>query len=371
MNRITCISCYCTNGWFWGIVLSVLCLLSPFTYAAGSLVPPSGFYLKVRNHEKKVHSCPKVSPPYTKTLAFPSKYAGSDIERDHLNPKAHADYQAQTANINELEKNVSNLVEDYVHGGRRETLHCVLQWLTVWGEANALEGAAATHTGKAVRKWVLASLAASYLRLKFSVSSPLQGELQKANQIEAWLSDLADIVVSEWEGQPLKKINNHNYWAAWAVMATAVALNRQDFFAWSMKQYDISTEQVDEEGYLPNELKRGTLAFSYHNYSMLPLTMMAAFAKANHVNPTAQGERDFNRLAIRVMTNFDDPRDFEKKTGQKQNISDMQQSSKLAWLEPYCRMFTCEGAVLKRIVSLRPIKSYRLGGNVTLLFSDP
>jgi poly(beta-D-mannuronate) lyase len=369
MNRITYIPCYRLNGWFWGVVLGVL-VLPPFAYA-DPLVAPSGFYAKVQHRKQAVRDCPPVVPPYTKTLAFPSKYEGSDSERDEINPKSHADYKAQTADINELEKNVSSLVDDYFHGGHTETRHCVLQWMTRWSRANALESAATTHTGKAVRKWVLASLASSYLRLKFSVSRPLQGELQKANQIEGWLSDLANIVVSEWKDQPMEKMNNHEYWAAWAVMATAVVLDRQDLFAWSMKQYDIAMEQVDAEGYLPNELTRGTRAFSYHNYSLLPLTMIAAFANANQVKTSPQGEADFHRLAIRVIANLDHPGDFEKKTGRKQNVSDMQEKSKWAWLEPYCRMFSCEEALLKRIVSLRPIKSYRLGGNVTLLFSDP
>ena len=129
MNRTIYIS-YCRmDGLFWGIVLSVLGGLIPFAYA-GSLIPPSGFYLKVQHHQKEVHSCPPVLSPYTKTLAFPSKYEGSDAARDHLNPEAYADYKEQIADINELEKNVSNLVESYLHDGQKKTLHCVLQLLT-------------------------------------------------------------------------------------------------------------------------------------------------------------------------------------------------------------------------------------------------
>src|SRR3546814_9141416 len=33
--------------------------------------------------------------------------------------------------------------------------------------------------------------------------------------------------MTDWD-MPLKKINNHSYWAAWSVMATAVATNRSE-----------------------------------------------------------------------------------------------------------------------------------------------
>ncbi|VTP68240.1 Alginate lyase precursor [Leclercia adecarboxylata] len=91
-----------------------------------------------------------------------------------------------------------------------------------------------------MRKWALATLASSWLELKFTPGTSLAGQ----QTTERWLGQLADRVVQEWDGLPLKSTNNHSYWAAWAVMASAVALDRRDLFAWSLKEYRIAAGQI-------------------------------------------------------------------------------------------------------------------------------
>jgi poly(beta-D-mannuronate) lyase len=189
--------------------------------------------------------------------------------------------------------------------------------------------------------------------------------------IERWLERLGKLVVDDWRDQPLEKINNHEYWAAWAVMAAAVALDRRDWFDWAIQQYKVAARQVDAEGYLPNELKRDTRALSYHNYSLGPLAMIAAFAKANGVDLQKENNGALDRLARRVLAGVENPGQFEAKTGKKQELEELQEASKFAWMEPYCWLNRCDGAVARRVVGLRPIKAYRLGGNLTELFAHP
>src|SRR3546814_7959695 len=40
-----------------------------------------------------------------------------------------------------------------------------------------------------------------------------------------------------------------------------------------------------------------------------------------------------------------------------------------SWLEPYCWTVGCDGAMARKISSLRPMRYTRLGGDVTALFS--
>lgn len=340
--------------------------------ASTSLVPPPGFAARVEeNGGKGGRPCPEVPRPFTGELKFPSKYEGSDSARDDVNPKAYAKYRAATAPVNEMEKQVSAMVAHYLHSGDPATLRCTLDWLSAWARADALERSTTDHTGKSVRKWALASLASSWVRLKFSPSKPLDVSPEKVRDIERWFEDLAKLVVDDWRDQPLEKINNHEYWAAWAVMATAVALDRRDWFDWSVAQYRIAAKQVDRDGFLPNELKRDTRALAYHNYALGPLAMIAAFARANGVDLSAENDRALDRLATRVLAGVDDPRLFEARTGKKQVLDDLKESSKFAWMEPYCWLNRCQGAVSRRVVALRPIKSYRLGGDLTELFAHP
>jgi poly(beta-D-mannuronate) lyase len=264
------------------------------------------------------------------------------------------------------------MIADYMHTGHEETLECALTWLDRWASAGALEDPTSDHSGKSVRKWALASLASSWLRLKFSASHPLDSArdapVGRVGRIDRWLGSLARLTVNDWSGQPLVKINNHEYWAAWAVMATGVALNRRDYFDWAVGMYKTAAKQVDEDGYLPNELARDTRALMYHNYALEPLAMIAAFAKANGVDLTGEGNGAIPRLAERVLEGVDDPQLFEQKTGRKQMVDELRESSKFAWLEPYCWTYGCDSDVARRVNKLRPMKTYRLGGDVTELF---
>ncbi|MBI3171109.1 MAG: hypothetical protein HYZ32_00770, partial [Hydrocarboniphaga effusa] len=65
----------------------------------------------------------------------------------------------------------------------------------------------------------------------------------------------------------------------------------------------------------------------------------------------------------------DDPAGFKARTGHKQVVDELGESSKFSWMEPYCWVTACDRAVLRRLTKLRPVGSYRLGGNMSELFA--
>jgi poly(beta-D-mannuronate) lyase len=338
--------------------------------APAALVPPPGFAAPVQQGaaEEADVDCRAPPKPFTGKLDFPSKYEGADESRDKVNPKAEAENEAKTADIREMEKQVSAMVSRYLHTGRPEILQCTLDWLDTWAAAGALTGKAQNHPGKSMRKWALGSLASAYLRLKFSVSQPLKSDPQRAQRIESWFGKLAGLVIKDWEGRELEDVNNHQYWAAWSIMATAVVLDRREYFDWALAQHRTAMTQIDPEGYLPNELARETRALAYHNYALGPLAMLAAFAKANGVDVRDDGAA-LRRLAGRVLQGVDNPKVFESKTGRKQTLEGVNENSKFAWMEAYCWTYACGPNLTQRMSSMRPFKTYRLGGNVTELFA--
>lgn len=339
---------------------------------AAPLRPPPGYAAAVGHAKKDLRECPQDAPPYTSKLDFPSKFEGSDKARDDLNPKAEKEYRRRIAAITAFERGVSKQVDDYMRAGRPQALDCAVALMSAWSRSDGLTGESTTHTGKSMRKWALGSVAASYVRLKFSPSKPLASvDPQQIAGIEQWLGKVAARVVDEWRDQPLSKTNNHEYWAAWAVMAVAVALDRGDLYDWSVAQYRIAAKQIDANGYLPNELARDTRALYYHNYALTPLAMIAAFGKANALDLAAENDHALDRLAQRVLAGIDDPDAFEDRTGSEQVVADFSESSKFAWLEAWCWLRPCGEEVHKRLEKLRPISSTRLGGNVSVLFSVP
>lgn len=345
-------------------------LLTDGTSAAGALVPPPGYYAPVEIHEGKGETCAAVPTPYTGKLVFRSKYEGSDSARATLNKESEQAFRAQTASINELERGVSQMVERYMEKGRPEYLECALNWMSAWAQAGALLSTEFNHTGKSMRKWALGSLAGAYLQLKFSSSQPLKPYPREQRLIEEWFARVGEQVVRDWSDLPLKQINNHSYWAAWSVMATAVATDRRDLFDWAVEELRIGANQVDSDGYLPNEIRRRQRALAYHNYSLPPLMMIAAFAQANGVDLRDENDGALGRLASKVLAGVENPAPFAKRADQKQDMSDLQENSKFSWLEPYCSLYACSPALRKKKAELGPFKTFRLGGDVTRIFES-
>ncbi|MDP3977923.1 MAG: mannuronate-specific alginate lyase [Pseudomonas sp.] len=351
--------------------LTLPCLFGAMLLASAShaaLRPPQGYYAPVETRKSEPKACPSVPTPYTGTLQFTSKYKGSDKARATLNEKAEKAFRKQTAGITRLEKDFNKQVMHYLRDGQPEQLACAMDWLSSWAEADALLSTDYNHTGKSMRKWALGSMAGAYLQLKFSESQPLAAYPQQVQVIESWFAKLADQAVKDWSDLPLKKINNHSYWTAWSVMAAAVALDRRDLFDWSVEQFRVAANQVDEDGFLPNEIKREHRALAYHNYALPPLAMIASFAQANAVDLRPENQGALKRLAERVLDGVNDPDDFASKTGEKQDMEDLRKDNKYSWLAPYCTLYACSADIEELKQDMGPFKTFRLGGNVTRVF---
>ena len=323
---------------------AICLLLFPISGLASPLVPPPGFTRELPQTVKG--KCVTLPAPFTGTLQFRSKYEGSGPARATLNPQAEAAYQSATKPIADFERGIMTMVWRYKQSGDPRTLACILAGYSTWANAGALQSTDTNHTGRSMRKWALATLATGWLELKFLPGHPLANHHASA-ETERWLGLLADQVVTDWDGLPLSKTNNHSYWAAWSVMATSVALNRRDLFDWSLKEYRIAASQIDPDGSLPNEKKRGSRALAYHHYALEPLVMMASFAHANRVDLMQENEGALARLAGYVL---------------KRDTADAE------WLEPYCSLTQCARPTLARRDAHRPLKNRRLGGDLTVVY---
>lgn len=353
-------------------LLTALLLVAAPGHAANIAVP-DGYRQPAKPARETPHGdCPAVPKPVTAVLDIPSKYEGSDDARATLNPEANARYLAATKAVAEMEKGYASLVRRYMRTGNPILLDCTMRWLNTWAEADALMNRAPTHTGRSVRKWALASLAGSYLRIRHSADNPLRDDLTRRRQIEAWFGRLAEQVISEWPvNDPVERFNNHYYWSAWALMAAAAATDRRDLFDAALGYYRVFTRQVDADGFLPAELSRKTRALSYHAYALGPLTMIAAFAKANGIDAAAEGDGALKRLADRTFAGLQDPSTFVTAAGAEQDPASLGKRSQWAWLEPYCATLTCDASrQYTRQLHARQVNT-RLGGDLTALFSDP
>ncbi len=338
--------------------------------AGDALLPPEGYYAAVHKRDGQAPACAAIPAPFTGELIFRSKYEGSDSARSTLNEEAEKAFRQSIAPITEIEKGVSRMVTRYMEKGRSGDLDCAMAWLDAWAREGALLSQEHNHTGKSMRKWALGSLAGAYLQLKFSRSEPLAAYPEQSRRIEDWFARVGEQVTEDWSALPLRKINNHSYWAAWSAMAAAVASDRRDLFDWAVEQVRVAAEQIGPEGYLPNELKRRQRALAYHNYSLPPLMMVAAFAQANGVDLRPDNGGALGRLASLVLAGVEEPGLIAAQAGgRKQDMEDLRKNAKFSWLEPYCTLYSCTSEELKRKARMGPFENFRLGGDVSRIFA--
>ncbi|QEY16453.1 mannuronate-specific alginate lyase [Cellvibrio sp. KY-GH-1] len=315
-------------------------------------------------------SCPKAPPPFKGSLLFTSKYEGTDDANSIVNPDALDDYLEQTNDMTELQRVIADLSNKYLRTGNVIYRNCALDVLSAWAQSDALLSKSSNHTGAAVRKWTLAAIAAGYAKIVFSSApQPAIAPTQK-QLIEGWLEKMAVQVIADYATNSVEKVNNHDYWAAWAVGVSATFLNRTDLLQWSYEKYVQAMGQVDiKTGYLPNELKRKGLALSYHHYAVQPLVSLAVLLKTNGYEVFKHNNSALERLVSATLRATVRPQLMAEVAEENQKTDKLVSGSGLSWLEPWL-VLKPDAIIPFRWQQLRPMTSSRLGGDLTLIYAE-
>lgn len=337
-----------------------LCFLAPHKAV---LKKPYQPYKGVRYESLIISNCSKF-PAFTGNLTIPSKYQQKIETKDHLSKRNAKIYREVTQPIYIFTKHLVELVDNIATTEDNTTLtYCYIHHLKHWAGQNALLTGDFNKTGMAIRKWALASIAASYARLD------LTDVIDRASQerIELWLSMLASQVIDDYRNRPARLRNNHDYWAAWAVINVAVITNNRQHFAWSQKQWMEAMTDIDSRGFLANELQRGTRVREYHNFATMPLVGLATFIKANeHVNIKNRAWIAYERLITLMANNIYEYSDFEQQAGSQMAYAILE-GGRLAWIPLHLSISSADrdtACRLQHITERSPPSSYsRLGGN--------
>lgn len=328
---------------------------------------PAGYYQAPSSGDGGDYDCESV-PPFTDSLVFTSKYKGSDDARNELNEQAAADYHAAVEKVRTFEKKVIAAADDYqVDGDGPGARDCALTILDSWASANALLNPEVNHVGQAVRKWALTAAANSYLRVTLS-GDRASLDPDRLTRIRRWFNKLTTQIRQYYSNRPLRKVNNHDYWAAWSVMAASVATQNCDDWRWALGKFDEAMGQVTDDGYLPNELGRNTRALEYLNFAMQPLTLMTVFAEANHVDLHQRYRSKLNAVATNVIKGLDDPEAINTVTGYEQVTDGLYNAWSLAWMKPWQVTWGDVAGMPAYLDKYGPMKSTRLGGDLHWLY---
>ncbi|MBU1331177.1 MAG: polysaccharide lyase [Gammaproteobacteria bacterium] len=289
-------------------------------------------------------SCPKKPPaPYTGHLQLQSKYDQSDSSKSTLVKQSR-----DTTKIGDLIKGyiggLATGANQFQRAKNAEQAHlalaCIDQWLTAWAKGGALRNPDASGTGVASRKWALAAISSTLLK-----TQALSGGAFQLNAVQrGWLQQLAEQVIAEHQPRhraDFAYFNNHDYWAGWAVAATGMLLNRDDFLAWAdtnlRRAFAQATPSASADArYLPLEVARAHLAADYSNYAMVPLVLLAEAAEHNGRPLNAEERQKLQQLANFTARAVLEPKGLPELDGKKQKKVG---SHKMIWLIPFLNRY--------------------------------
>nr|WP_152957183.1 polysaccharide lyase [Pseudomonas sp. MN1F] len=321
--------------------LLALGLSTPQAQAAQSIWPAHSTPQSAMIADYRTLACPQEPPaPYIGSLRLESKYDQRDASKSTLR-------SIPDANSEEVAKQVKQFVGGLIYASKRFqrakkpqdanlALACQDQWLQAWAEAGALLNPDASGTGRAARKWALAAMAGSVLLTQ----SAADGKLQLSAAQRSWFTRLGEQVIAEYDprrGAAGIKFNNHDYWAAWAVAATGMLLDRDDFIQWADGNLRRGLAQAVRSGdasyaYLPLEVERSKLAATYSQYALVPLVLLAESARANGLPWSADDQQTLDLLANFAARSVLAPDELPELGG---NAQVEVAPYKLAWLIPF------------------------------------
>jgi len=297
----------------WSALALGLCASLPLSHslAASSIWPARATAQSLMIADYRTLECSKEAPaPYTGSLQMQSKYDQRDASKSTLR-------SSPDANSEKIGKQVKQFIGGLIYASKRfqraktpqeanMALACQDQWLQQWAEAQALLSTDASSTGMAARKWAVAAMASTLLMTQ----AASDGKLQLSTQQREWFRQLGERIIAEYQprrAQGFAWFNNHDYWAAWAVAATGMLIQRDDFI-------------------------RGKLAATYSQYALVPLVLLAESARVNGLPWSAEDQQTLDLLGNFAARSILDPDDLPELKGQSQIAV---APYKLAWLIPF------------------------------------
>lgn len=228
--------------------------------------------------------CPHTpTDAYQGHLSIISKYDPNDPTRSQPSTPDPESELIQE-HLNKFAFYISRISDYYVSSSdsrkQQIALNCMDVWLELWAGRDALETSDISHTGYAVRSWFISTVASSILQ----VQSHASNSWAPSTSIKSWIKQLTYDNISYYYPRTFtspQKVNNHDYWAAWAAGATGIVTSDRNLTDWSYSVLVFSLNQAQEDSttltaYLPNEVGRGQLGSFYSHFALTPIVMLAS-----------------------------------------------------------------------------------------------
>lgn len=241
---------------------------------------------------------------------------------------------------------------------------CVSDLLGQWARADALMAPIGGYQGYFERSWAGTDFALVLLRILRS-GRPMPAAMPA---ITPWLVRIA---AATRDADAINHLhNNLVYWAGLNLASIGTLAGRPDLVDAGIARAREGIRDIQPDGTLVRELKRGERALHYHNFSLMPLVFTAELARPRGVDLYAENDGALRRLADLVIRAVIDESSFSAYLPTPQRLFPWTFTSDLAWLEPYS-LHVHDPRLPALMASRRPFVNLRLGGNVTAAWTQP
>jgi poly(beta-D-mannuronate) lyase len=337
------------------VVAALALAVVPALYAEKVLQSPwDGHAVKLTD---AAYSCPAIvhlSADLT-TNGFYSDSKSSVIDPEKM--KAYAESSGPYKNLGQV---IVDAADAYRKTGSRAAAECVMQHMKTAADDGVFTGKMSSNQAYFVQGWVIGAIAIGYLKVRDSgvvTAAEKRAVLPWMVNVVRQTMDYYDADTQKGESQ-----NNHLYWAGVEVAAAGMAANDRKLFDWGIETYHAGVSQIQPDGTMPQEMRRGQRALHYHLFALAPLVYLAEFGEVNGLH--LYGEKDYaiKKLATLSANGLIDNSYFTKATGIPQDAPNGGPTAEeMNWGAVYVSRFP--DPVISKLLSEAPSLSYMyLGG---------
>jgi poly(beta-D-mannuronate) lyase len=230
------------------------------------------------------------------------------------------------------------------------------------GKDGVFTGKMSSNQAYYVQGWVIGAVAIAYLKVRDSgLILP-----QQEHEILPWIVKVVQQTMDYYDTRRQKGTgdaeNNHLYWAGVEISAAGISANDRKLFDWGMDAYRIGVAQIEPDGSLPLEMRRGQRALHYHLYAVAPLVYLAEFGEDNGLNLYAEHNHALKKLAVLSTQGLVDNSFFERAAGIVQDTpKGPPTAEEISWANIYVSRFP--DPAISQLLAKAPSLSYMyLGG---------
>ena len=307
------------------------------------------------------YECPAV-PALPENFVTDGFYASNDPTHSIIDPVKQREYNRTSGPVKHEGNVLVAAADNFRETGSEQAANCVLTHLENLAREHALAGTMSSGQAYFVQGWVVGAAAIAYLK----VDGAHRASAAQKVLIFPWLQTVADETRAFYEAREQKAgeasgAQNHFYWAAVQLAATAMVNGERRDFDWAMQRARAGIDAIQPDGTLREEMRRGSRALHYHLYAASPLVMLAEMGLPNGVDLYSYNRGALKKLVEVSIHGLEDPTLFQQRTGQPQVAADATSAEAIGWAEPYNRRFP--DPTLTDLLAAAPDHSYMyLGG---------